>query len=170
MISDKYIQAAGFVDNSLANGPKMRSVLWMSGYMFECPNCQNHEMRAFDYGDKVSVNEIFQRIEKNSLLIKGVTFSGGEPFLQSEALCDLADMINAKGLNLWSYTGFIFEEILNSKDQHKINLLKKLDVIVDGRFDENLKDENYLYAGSTNQRIIDIQKSLIYGRVVTIKL
>ena len=93
-------------------------------------------------------------------LIKGVTFSGGEPFEQAEALHELALKIKEKGLDIWCYTGYKIEDIINSGDDKKIALLKEVDILVDGKFDKNLVDNPLKYTGSSNQRIIDVKKFL----------
>ncbi|MFD3158462.1 anaerobic ribonucleoside-triphosphate reductase activating protein [Haloimpatiens sp. FM7330] len=163
------LQVAGFLDNSLVNGKGFRSVVFVSGCRHNCEGCQNKSMKDFKYGDSVDVKEVFERIKKNRPIIKGVTFSGGEPFEQSKALSKLAKDIKDDGLNLWSYTGYTFEEILNSKDENKVELLKCLDVLVDGKFDKNLMKNAPKYAGSSNQRIIDVQTSLKSKKVIILK-
>lgn len=159
------IQVAGFLDNSLVNGEGLRAVLFVSGCSNNCPGCHNKEMQNYNYGEKLDVKEIFKRIEDNSI-IRGVTFSGGEPFDQARGLCELAGLIKNKGLSLWSYSGYTFEEILNSGDKSKIELLKFIDVLVDGPFKEELTDGAPKYAGSKNQRIIDVKESLKRGEVI----
>lgn len=89
----------------------------------------------------------------------GVTFSGGDPMLQANAFAALAKRIHAElGKNIWCYTGYTFEEILN--DEAKKSLMAEVDVIVDGRFVIEQKDEDLLFRGSRNQRILDARKSL----------
>jgi anaerobic ribonucleoside-triphosphate reductase activating protein len=162
----KYLQVAGFLDNSGANGTGLRSVLFVSGCTFHCDDCQNKDFWSLSYGDRISTDEIFKRIKKNSAITDGVTFCGGEPFQSAEALSELATMIKTEGMNLWSYSGYTFEQLLNSNDPHKLNLLGKIDVLIDGLFVKELFDESLYYRGSSNQRIIDVQKSLSLGKVV----
>ncbi|MBP1743494.1 MAG: nrdG [Firmicutes bacterium] len=153
---NKRLQVAGFLDNSLVNGEGLRSVLFVSGCRHKCPGCHNAAMQDFSYGDTVSLKEILGRIESNVPLIKGVTFSGGDPFEHAETLSELADSIKAMGLNIWCYSGYTYEEIVRSNDESKINLLNKIDVLVDGRFDSAQKEGAPKYAGSRNQRIIKL--------------
>lgn len=153
---NKSLQVAGFLDNSLVNGEGLRSVLFVSGCRHNCPGCHNEAMQDFSYGDAVSLKEILGRIENNLPLIKGVTFSGGDPFEHAEALSELADRIKGMGLNIWCYSGYTYEELVNSDDEKKLALLKKIDVLVDGRFDAARKDGAPKYAGSSNQRVIKL--------------
>lgn len=154
------LQVAGFLDNSLVNGKGMRSVVFVSGCSHNCKNCQNKTMQNYDYGDKVTVSDVLDRIKSNIPIITGVTFSGGEPFDQAEALSELASEVKKLGLNIWSYTGYTYEEILKSTDKSKLKLLKNIDILVDGPFIEELKEGSPKYMGSTNQRIIKIKDIL----------
>lgn len=163
-----YLQIAGFLDNSLTNGEGLRSVVFVSGCNHRCSGCHNEIMQDFDYGDKVLIDEVLQRIRSNIPVIKGVTFSGGEPFEQAGTLSQLARDIKRLELNIWCYTGFTFEEIINSISDNKQwkELLYQIDVLVDGRFEERKRDSKLKYKGSSNQRIIDVKRSLVKGKVV----
>lgn len=171
-MENKYLQVAGFLDNSLVNGLGLRSVVFVSGCKHNCEGCQNKEMQSFCYGDKVSLEDILKRIESNMPLIRGITFSGGEPLEHIEELRILAEKIKNLGLNIWCYTGYTFEYI---KEEIKINTeLKKLmelvDVLVDGKYDRSRKDASLKYRGSSNQRIIDVKKSLNKSEIVILNL
>ncbi|WP_138204403.1 anaerobic ribonucleoside-triphosphate reductase activating protein [Haloimpatiens lingqiaonensis] len=160
------IRVAGFLDNSLVNGEGIRSVLFVSGCNHKCVGCHNEVMQDFNYGEDVSKEEILSRIKNNVPIIKGVTFSGGEPFEKAKALTELARSIKELELNIWCYTGYTFEEIFEGKDEDKINLLKSIDVLIDGKFDINLTEDAPKYAGSKNQRIIDVKASLMQKKVI----
>lgn len=160
------IQVAGFLDNSLVNGKGLRSVVFVSGCHHACPGCHNKPMQDFNYGDQINISEVFSRIKGNIPIIRGVTFSGGEPFEQPRALTVLAEKIKDEGLDIWCYTGYTFEEILKSSDQDKINLLHKVDVLIDGKFKRDLMKDAPKYTGSKNQRIIDVMESLKNKKVV----
>ncbi|MBM7870622.1 anaerobic ribonucleoside-triphosphate reductase activating protein [Clostridium pascui] len=163
-----YLQVAGFLDNSLANGEGLRSVVFVSGCSHKCSGCHNEIMQDFAYGDKVLIDEVLQRIRSNIPVIKGVTFSGGEPFEQAGTLSQLARDIKRFELNIWCYTGFTFEEIINSMSDNKQwqELLYQIDVLVDGRFEESKRNNKLKYKGSSNQRIIDVKKSLEKREVI----
>lgn len=160
------LQVAGFLDNTTVNGRGIRSVVFVSGCMHNCIGCQNKAMQSFDYGETIDVDTVLKRIKDNIPLIKGVTFSGGEPFEQAKELAELAKNIKYENLDIWCYTGYIFEELLNSKDKDKLDLLKKLDVLVDGKFNKELTKGASKYTGSKNQRIIDVKESIRLNKII----
>lgn len=145
------VQVAGFLEHSTVNGEGFRSVLFVSGCHHNCLHCQNEAMQDFQYGENVTVDEIFDRIHKNRPLLDGVTFSGGEPFEQCEALIALCQKLKSDGLTIWSYSGYTYDQL--KKDTAKYALLKQIDVLVDGTFIESLADPNLKYRGSSNQHI-----------------
>lgn len=163
------LRVAGFLDNTMVNGQGLRSALFVSGCNHNCVGCHNKEMQNFNYGEDIDINEVFNRIKSNVPLIKGVTFSGGEPFEQPKSLVFLAKMIKRENLNIWCYTGYTFEQILESKDKDKLELLKQIDVLIDGKFKENLTDRALKYTGSSNQRIIDAKGSFQKKKAISIK-
>lgn len=156
------LRVAGFLDNTMVNGKGLRSALFLSGCNHNCEGCQNKEMQSFKYGDDVELEKINERIKKNIPLIRGVTFSGGEPFEQAKQLTELAKKIKEENLDIWCYTGYTIEEILKSQDEHKLNLLKQLDVLVDGKFQKHLMEGALKYTGSRNQRIINLKEVNIF--------
>ncbi|EJP6473519.1 anaerobic ribonucleoside-triphosphate reductase activating protein [Clostridium botulinum] len=171
-MENKYLQVAGFLDNSLVNGLGLRSVVFVSGCKHNCEGCQNKEMQSFCYGDKILLNDILKRIESNIPLIKGVTFSGGEPLEHVEELKILSEEVKNLGLNVWCYTGYTFEDIKKEFDKnHQLEeLMRSIDVLVDGKYDESKKDGSLKYRGSSNQRIIDMKKSLSENNIITLNL
>lgn len=160
------LQIGGFLDNSLVNGEGIRSVIFVSGCMHNCESCQNEFMQDFNYGDSVSVHNIVKKIKRNMPIIKGITFSGGEPFESAVALSKLAEEAKDLGLNIWCYSGYTFEEIMHSGDSDKLRLIKSIDVLIDGKFDETLKLGANKYTGSSNQRIIDTRKSILENKII----
>jgi anaerobic ribonucleoside-triphosphate reductase activating protein len=97
--------------------------------------------------------------------IAHVTFSGGDPFFQAEGFAELADRIKKEtDKTIWCYTGFLFEDLLTVPSYY--SLLKHIDVLVDGPFVQSLRNEDLLFRGSSNQRIIDVPASLSQGAVV----
>ena len=159
-------QIGGFLENSLVNGEGIRSVIFVSGCTHNCEGCQNEFMQDFDYGDSVSINDILQKIKKCMPIIKGVTFSGGEPFESAIALSKLSEGVGGLGLNIWCYSGYTFEEIAHSGDSDKLRLLELIDVLVDGKFHEKLRLGSSRYTGSSNQRIIDCRKSILENKII----
>ncbi|WP_423243355.1 anaerobic ribonucleoside-triphosphate reductase activating protein [Clostridium rectalis] len=165
------LQIAGFLDNSLVNGSGLRSVVFVAGCRHNCKGCHNLAMQDFKYGDNVNIKDVFFRIKKNIPLIKGVTFSGGEPFEQANGLKNLATMIKGEKLNIWCYTGYTFEYILKNLKANDgwEGLLYSIDVLVDGRFDINKMKDAIKYTGSSNQRIIDVKESIKKNKVIILK-
>lgn len=160
------VRLAGLLPSSLVNGPGIRMVIFAQGCIHNCEGCFNQHTHSFDGGEEINCEEIINKIKKDPFL-KGVTFSGGDPFEQPNQFKWLADEIHKLGLNIWSYTGYTFEELL--KDSEKYELLKSIDILVDGKFVISLKSDKCKFRGSTNQRIIDIQKSLKQNKVIEVE-
>lgn len=160
------IRVGGILDNSLANGQGLRTVIFLSGCIHNCRGCHNKELQDFNFGIEMTEEEIFSRIEKNLGIIKGITLSGGDPMEQPIELVNLCKRVKALGLNIWCYTGYSFEEILKCSD--KKLLLEEVDVLVDGLFDVEKKSTKLKYRGSSNQRIIDVKESLKAEEVVVL--
>ena len=159
------IRLSGIAYESLVNGPGMRRVLFAQGCNHNCKGCFNPETHDFNGGELKDIDEIVKDILENPIL-KGVTFSGGDPLEQADKFAYIAQKLRANNLNIWCYTGYTFEEILKNKEQRKgwSELLNNIDVLVDGKFDETKKGE-LRYRGSSNQRIIDINKTLETGEI-----
>lgn len=154
------LKLAGFLDNSLVNGEGLRAVVFVSGCNHNCKGCHNKEMQSFNYGEEVLVEDVLKRIKGNMPLIKGVTFSGGEPFEQALALSLLAEELKLLNVNIWCYTGYTYEELSKSKNEDWVRLLKSIDVLIDGPYKEDLTENPLKYTGSSNQRIIDLKATL----------
>lgn len=145
------------------NGEGVRVSLFVSGCTHACPNCFNKPAWNFTYGEEFTV-ETFKKIKDLVSLdyIKGLSILGGEPFENVEGLIDLVKEI--KGLesnpkkDIWVWSGYTFEQII--KDEQKLELLKYCDVLVDGRFVETKKDLKLKFRGSSNQRVLDVKKSI----------
>ena len=161
------IRIAGTVNDSIVDGPGIRYTIFTQGCPHHCHGCHNPQTWNLDGGKVVEISEIVKDFETNPLLC-GVTFSGGEPFIQPKPLIEIAKIAKSKGLNVLSYTGFLYEDIL--KDEEKYSLLKELDYLIDGPFILEQRDLELKYAGSRNQRMIDVKKSLESGTIVTIPM
>jgi len=161
------MRIAGTVQDSIVDGPGFRFVVFTQGCPHGCEGCHNPETHDPSGGYTVTVPELLAAVRNNPLL-DGVTFSGGEPFTQPEALCELADGARALGLNVWAYSGFTFEELAALPDCRA--LLEKTDVLIDGPFVKAKRTLALPYRGSTNQRVIDVRKSLDTGQVVLYEL
>lgn len=167
---DKCIRLAGIAYESLVNGPGIRRVFFSQGCKHNCEECFNPDTHGFDGGELKDMDKLIEDVLVNPM-IKGVTFSGGDPLEQAEEFAYMAKAFKENKLNVWVYTGYIFEYILDKLDQRTgwYELINNIDVIIDGKFDKNKKDENIRFRGSTNQRIIDVKQSLKSGKVVILE-
>lgn len=161
------IRLAGIAYESLVNGPGIRRVFFSQGCNHNCNGCFNPETHDFSGGEEKNINELIDDVYKNPM-IKGITFSGGDPFERADEFAHMAKAFKEKQLNIWSYTGYTFEYIINNLDKRSgwRDLLNNLDVLVDGRFEEDKAVEGLRFRGSTNQRIIDVKESLKTGNII----
>lgn len=150
----------------IANGEGIRTSIFVTGCTHNCFNCFNKEYQDFKAGDiwtKVETDKIISYLNDDN--ISGLTILGGEPFQNTIDLTDIIKQVKAKvSKNIWVYSGYTWEEILT--DKCKLDLLKLCDVLVDGRYVEELRDPSLEFRGSSNQRIIDIQNSLKNNEII----
>ena len=158
--------ASNLQSDSIVDGDGIRTVIWFQGCKHHCRECQNPETWSFDGGIEFDVEDIKEQM-KNLKYQTGITLSGGDPFFQAPAAAEIAKFAHSIGLNVWCYTGFTYDEIIDANDE-KMKLLKNTDVLVDGRFEIENKSLACKFRGSTNQRVIDVKKSLEKGEVVKI--
>ncbi len=149
----------------MLNGDGLRVVLWTAGCAHHCRNCQNPITWDPEGGlpfDEAARQEIWEELEKE--YISGLTFSGGDPLYPDnrEELTALIQEVRERypRKTIWLYTGYLWEEICH------LELIPYVDVVVDGRFVEELKDNNLPWKGSSNQRVIDVQMTLQLGKTV----
>ena len=154
------IRIAGLVPESFVDGDGIRFAIFMQGCLRRCEGCHNPETHALDGGRLMDTAEIIAAIKKNPLL-DGITLTGGEPFLQVDAANELAHAAKNLGLSVWCYTGFTFEDL-----PPEVELLKNIDVLIDGEFIESLRDLELQFRGSHNQRIIDLKKTREQNKIV----
>ena len=154
----------GLEENSYVDGPGVRMAIFFQGCLRHCPGCHNPESWPMYGGNKIDTNELMKKMA-NDPLLDGITLSGGEPFLQPVAALTLARFAKSKGLSVWCYTGYTFEEITEWWDNRR-DLLAEIDVLVDGPFETDKMSLDIPWRGSANQRLVDVQKSLAKGEVV----
>lgn len=164
--SDKKIRIAGTVNDSITDGPGIRYTVFTQGCPHHCAGCHNPQTWALDGGIEVSADDLLAEIQRNPLL-KGVTFSGGEPLIQAEALLPLAVSIRKLGLELAIYTGYTFEQLLQMNDSAIMQLLSLADVLIDGQFVAAERNLELNFRGSSNQRILNLPASLAQKKAVT---
>ncbi len=156
-------------EDSIVDGEGIRTVIWTQGCAHKCPGCHNPGTHSFDDGYLIDIEEVEKMID-NLDGQDGITFSGGDPFYQPKECTILAKYAKKKGLNIWCYTGFTFESLLKmSKNNSDIyDFLKEIDVLIDGPFLLEKKSLDAIFRGSTNQRIIDVNKSLKNKKVLLV--
>lgn len=153
------LRLAGIAGESIVDGPGIRFTIFVQGCPHHCPGCHNPQTHDFAGGTETPLADLLQKIDANPFL-KGVTFSGGEPFCQAAGLLELAKQLKARGKHLMSYTGYTFEELMQSDDPAVRPLLEHLDLLVDGRFVLEQRSLELRFCGSSNQRILDVPASL----------
>lgn len=161
------IRLAGIANDSIVDGPGIRYTIFVQGCPHKCEGCHNQHTHDYNGGFIKDINDLLQEIKANPLLC-GVTFSGGEPFCQAKELAYLGEKIKQNDLDIITYTGYTFEELIekSNNDNCYKDLLKITDYLIDGKFDITKKDYTLKFKGSSNQRVIDCKKSLELGKVI----
>lgn len=151
------IRIAGVVKESIVDGPGFRFTVFCQGCPHNCEGCHNRTTHDFSGGYDCEISKIVDAVDQNPLL-DGVTFSGGEPMCQAEAFYNLAVQVKKRGLNIVTYTGYTYEELIHmsEKDKWVKELLNMTDILIDGRFVLEERDLTLLFRGSSNQRVIDM--------------
>lgn len=149
MDAELMINVARWLPRSSVNGPGERFVLWVQGCPLHCPGCWNPDTWSFAPRRVMGVTELFEQILMAEP-IDGVTFTGGEPFAQAAALAELAERLQSRKLSLMAFTGYGLEELTGAEH---VRFLRCLDVVVTGRFVNELKAEGLLWRGSSNQEV-----------------
>lgn len=156
-------------EDSIVDGEGIRAVIWTQGCAHKCPGCHNPGTHSFDDGYLLDIEEVESMIDDLEGQ-DGITFSGGDPFYQPKECAILAKYAKKKGLNIWCYTGFTYEALikLSSTNSCIMDFLNEIDVLIDGPFLLEKKSLDAIFRGSTNQRIIDVKKSLKSKKVVLV--
>lgn len=169
--------------DDMLNGSGLRVVLWCSGCNHNCHNCQNSQTWDINSGipfDKKAKREIFEELSKD--YISGITFSGGDP-LHENNLNTVLDLINEIRLSfptktIWLYSGYTWEQVMNpvltgdfntKRDEIikvRQDIVKQCDIFVDGRYVDELRGVTLHWTGSSNQRVIDVKKTLQSKEIV----
>lgn len=160
------LDLSGIVSDSIVDGPGVRTTVFSQGCPHHCPGCHNPETWEFGCGTPVEEETVVQIVQSNPLC-RGVTFSGGEPFAQAEAFTKLARLLKERGYEVASYSGYTFEQLMNGTAWQK-ELLKNIDILIDGPFLLEQRSLEISFRGSRNQRIIDVAKSFAGGQAVSV--
>ena len=171
MDTSQVIRIAGIVNDSIVDGPGIRMTVFVQGCPHNCEGCHNPQTHDFVSGEDMTIADILSKIKTNPLL-DGVTFSGGEPFCQAEQLAYLGQQIKAMGLNIMTYSGYTYDYLIRNANEknHWRELINISDWLVDGPFVLAQKNLTLKFRGSSNQRIIDIRKSIEQDKVVISEL
>lgn len=169
------IRVSGIIKESIVDGPGIRYVVFTQGCYHKCEGCHNPQTHDPEGGFLTDTDKIYDEFVANPMY-EGITFSGGEPFLQSDALADLAIKIKRShpDKTIICYTGYTYEQIKKAIDTDRImsymRLLYNIDYLIDGRFDKDKASLDCKYRGSTNQRIIDVKMSIAENMVIPVEL
>lgn len=161
------ISILSIIHDTMVDGPGFRTAIYCAGCPNHCPGCHNPQSWDIQNGTMTSTDEIMKEIMSDPFA--NVTFTGGDPMFQPEEFKELAQEIRkASNKTIWCYTGYKFENL--QKNPQQLALLQQIDVLVDGPFIEALRDKDLFFRGSSNQRIINVRKSLESGKVVELNL
>ncbi len=146
------MKVLNIIPDTVVDGPGLRTSVYLAGCKHRCSGCHNPESWSFQAGTEMTVQEIVNQVQDYGH--KRITISGGDPFYQPQNLLDLVKALKEAipGVNIWVYTGFLFEDLC--KDELNLEILRNIDALVDGPFVQSLRDEDLYYRGSSNQRII----------------
>lgn len=159
------MRIADAISDSIVDGPGLRLTIFTQGCPHACPDCHNPETHDPGTGSERPLEELIALLDRRGL-IEGLTLSGGEPFMQAGDCARLAEAAQARGLNVWVYTGYRYEQLLAAGRADYDALLAATDVLVDGLYLEEQRDYTLSFRGSRNQRLIDLLKSRTTGQTI----
>jgi anaerobic ribonucleoside-triphosphate reductase activating protein len=163
------MRLSGITQESLVDGPGLRYVIFTQGCPHQCPHCQNPETWDIDTGKEFSVKQIIRLIKQQKKTKRGVTFSGGEPFMQADELAQVALAVRQLGWDVVTYTGFTYEELKQLIDDNNDGvkaLVCASDILIDGKYIHKLRNTSLQFRGSSNQRLIDVAETQKSGQIV----
>jgi len=160
------MRLSGITQESLVDGPGLRYVIFAQGCLHQCPRCHNPESWDVNAGKEFSVKQVIRLLKQQKKTKRGVTFSGGEPFLQAAELAEVALAARQLGWDVVTYTGFTYEELIEDGGDGVKALLSASDILIDGKYIHELRSTKLQFRGSSNQRMIDIAETQKSGRIV----
>lgn len=155
------IRVLSIIHDSIVDGEGLRTVIFFAGCPHRCYGCHNPESWNSRGGENYRVENILDIIHEYP--DNDITFSGGDPMMQAEQILPLAKELKQLGKNIWCYTGYTLEEIIEGNNRAKQELLSYIDMLIDGRFEHKLKDMTLSFKGSHNQRIIPSPSRALIG-------
>ena len=159
------IRLCGIEPEAVVDGPGFRYVIFVQGCPHHCEGCHNPQSHDFDGGYEITLDKLYDEIKSNRHL-KGVTFSGGEPFCKARELTLLGREVKALGLDVMTYTGYTYDHLVEENDRDRMSLLEISDILVDGPFVLAKRDITLTFRGSENQRVIDMNATRKKGEIV----
>ena len=153
------MRLSGITPESFVDGPGLRYVIYTQGCLHQCPFCQNPETWDINAGQEFSVKQIVRMIKKQKPR-RGITFSGGEPFMQAGELAEVALAARQFGWDVVTYTGFTYEQLIESDEAGIGDLLSVSDILIDGKYVHELRSAALQFRGSSNQRMINMTETL----------
>lgn len=163
------IRIAGVVGDSIVDGPGLRLAVFVQGCPHHCEGCHNPETHDFEGGIEFDTEDFIARVRDEIIhnpIVSGVTFSGGEPMCQPEALCRVGRAVKELGKDIVIFTGYTYEQLLERKEPEVRELLSMATLLVDGPFILAERNLEIKFRGSTNQRLINPAASLEQGKIV----
>lgn len=162
------MRLSGITPESLVDGPGLRYVLFTQGCTHHCPGCHNPESWDTDSGKEFTVTQIIRLLKQQKNIIKGISFSGGEPYLQACELAQVAMAARQTGMDVVTYTGFTYEQLmeLGNNNEDITAFTDASDILIDGKYIHELKTTTLPFRGSSNQRIINLVETRKKGRIV----
>ena len=156
------IRVLDIIEDTMVDGPGFRTSIYCAGCRHACPGCHNPQSWDFNGGHEMTTEQLMRIIEADPYA--NVTFSGGDPMYQAAGFAELARAIHKRtNKDIWCYTGFTYESLISEEQRE---LLENIDVLVDGPFIQRLHDPDLLFRGSSNQRLIDVPKTLYAGEII----
>lgn len=159
------IRVAGFLHQSMVDGPGLRSVVFFQGCARRCPGCRNRHTHSFDAGTYMTTNAVLDQLLRVDEPRDGVTISGGEPFSQVQVCAQLVACLKHIGVHVAVYTGYTYEQLARSTGPAVQRVLEQADILVEGRYIAALREERLAYRGSLNQRVIDLSATKSTGEL-----
>jgi anaerobic ribonucleoside-triphosphate reductase activating protein len=160
------MRLSGITPESLVDGPGLRYVIFTQGCPHQCPHCQNPETWDRNTGKEYSARQLIRMLKQQKKTKQGLTFSGGEPFLQAAELAEVALAARQMSWDIVTYTGFTYEELIADNSDGVKALLSASDILIDGKYVHALRDIGLKFRGSSNQRIIDVAETQKKGYIV----
>jgi anaerobic ribonucleoside-triphosphate reductase activating protein len=163
------IRISGIISESIVDGKGIRYVIFTQGCYLKCKNCHNYSSQDIFGGYLKNLDEIVEEFKSDPLL-QGITLSGGEPSIQAKECAYLAKKAHELSLDVYLYSGYYYDDLLATNNIDILNLLNACDYLVDGPYIEDEKSLLLTFRGSSNQRIIDLNKTRLTNKLVLVNL